>query len=1005
MPSLRVLPVGILERYDSIVPAEFRGDKNGGLEWLSPVSFERLNEALSHEKPDLILFFDECRGSTAIRQSIATAGRLASVVLVPTYDEDDATDCIQRGAQDYLGTEGLAPGTFHRALLHAWQRASIRAALFRSIEGSASNHPGPASSVFASRLRELSEERVRAEKALVETVSRYRFLLDIVPQIIWTTDRTGDIIYINRYGTDYTGQPIASAANQGWRVLIHPDDLDHTQRAWERAIPEGVGFEIQHRIRARDGSYRWFDLRAVPRRDEKGNVLEWIGIEADIDEEKRVEARLTEAQDELGIRILERTSELAYANEMLKAEVAERRFAEAEAQRAREIAEAANRSKNEFLANISHEIRTPMNGIIGMTELAMETDLTSQQREYLQLVAHSADSLLVLINDMLDFAKIEAGKLELENEPFLLRKAVQESVDTMAVRAAQKGLALDVLVGDEVPAVVFGDAMRLRQLIINLLGNATKFTEKGRIGVRVTAASDEAGKSEVLFEISDTGIGIPDDKQAVIFEAFAQVDGSMTRRYGGTGLGLAIVSSLVHKMGGEVGVSSKLGEGSTFTLQIPFKVGVASDVPEPATSGQNDATGQGKPPRQQVIVVAEESSETAQALVQMLEGMRRGTTIQGSGKRAAEEILHRREQGRPFHLVMVDATLSDMSGEAFVQLINGEERSFSAPVVLMLPATSTPAEVKSAWSAGPDWVLYKPVMPADLRETLERSAMSDPGNDSDRSPFGGGSPETRAALRVLVAEDNLVNQVVAERILSSFGCSLVTVANGREAVAAVEHEPFDLILMDIQMPEMDGMEATRRIRSLPDERALLPIVAMTAHAMKGDRERFLAAGMDHYISKPFHKDELLLLIKSIKPRVRRAVAMPVSSAPAPAVPDDPEARSSVSLKRFLKTMGGDETLFRGACELFVEWIPGLVMELGKALEEHRADDAGRLAHNLKDSLDSVGARECSERVTVLEANLRSRDFPGALNLFRTIEEENRAILTEMDKFRSSAVAG
>ncbi len=1001
MPSLCVLPVGNPIRCDSFVSAELRADTRKSIAWAAAVGFEHLTEALAEVKPDVLLFLPEKPGAE-LHHAIAAAGRLAVVVVLPKYNEAVAEDCLERGAQDCIAADGLTATGLSHAVSHAWHRYVLRAADLRRLNDYAALVEAAAGGApeLQTHVKALAEERERAEKALVETVTRYRFLLDTIPQIVWTVSPTGELIYCNQFGLDYVGHTLEESREKRGRGVIHPDDDEITRQKSHAAFAEGTPYQIEHRLRGKDGVYRWFELRAVPRRDRKGKILEWIGSECDIDAQKRVEERLKEAQDQLGVRILERTSELAFANEQLKAEVAERRYAEAEAQRAREIAEAANRSKNEFLANISHEIRTPMNGIIGMTELALETKLDPQQREYLQLVARSADSLLILINDMLDFAKIEAGRMDLDYEPFLVRKAIQEAVEAMAVRARHRGLALNLTVTDDVPAVVIGDPMRLRQILINLLGNATKFTEKGSVDVQVTTnGADEEGQPRVVFEIADTGIGIPGDKQSVIFEAFAQVDGSMTRRYGGTGLGLAIVSSLVHKMGGEISVKSKLGEGSTFTVQIPFKVGAPSDLPESAAAAASAAAEPGpKFAPQRVLIAAKETSETAKALAQMLQGMRRATVIHSHGEVACQEVAKARDEGRAFQLVMVDTELADMSGQDFVKSLAGEQRNLDAPVVLMLPATATPAEVKAAWTAGPDWVLYKPVMPVDLRETLERSAMSDPCAGGEQTAFANVPPAARSALRVLIAEDNVVNQIVAERILSSFGCSIVTVGNGREAVAAIEREPFDLILMDIQMPEMDGMEATRRIRSLPDDRARLPIVAMTAHAMKGDRERFLAAGMDHYISKPFHKDELLLLIKSIKPRVRRAIAMPVDAAAAAPEPP-PVVNESISLKRFLKAMGGDETLFRGACDLFAEWIPGLALELGKALEEHRPDDAGRLAHNLKDSLDSVGARESSERVTVLEANLRSRDFPGALGHFKTIEEDIRAILAEIEAYR------
>jgi len=817
----------------------------------------------------------------------------------------------------------------------------------------------------------------------VETVERSRFLSNSLPQIVWTADPNGTQVYLNSFWAQYSGQSIQETLATGWNDSIHPDDMALTRQRWQQSLESGEPFDIQHRVRALDGAYRWHQSRAVPRRDSTGKILEWIGTEICIDEEKRVEERLKEAHDELGIRILERTSDLAHANESLQAEVAERRRAEQVAQKAREVAEAANRSKTEFLANISHEIRTPMNGIIGMTELALETNLDLQQRECLQIVAHSADSLLTLINDMLDFAKIEAGRLELDNEPFLLRDTLEDVVKMMGVRTSQKGLKLRLEVLPDVPGKIVGDPLRLRQILLNLISNSVKFTEKGEVAVKVSVISAHNNLANLLFEVSDTGIGIPEDKQAVIFEAFAQGDGSMTRRYGGTGLGLAIVSSLVKKMGGDIRVRSRLGDGSTFAFNFQAHVESYEEVKlemPPVEAKTERYAGM------RVLVVAEKRSATATALQEMLKSLYLDSTVIGLGEEAMGEIERTQSQNSAYRLIMVDAALGDMSGAEFVYtLVKGHE--IKAPVVLLLAGSASPEEIKQAWAAGPDWILYKPVIAADLMETLERSVlMVEPDNIQEAPPADVviQKREAQPPLRVLVVEDNLVNQIVAERILMSLGCYIVKANNGREAVEAVEREPLDLILMDIQMPEMDGMEATRIIRSMPDERANLPIVAITAHAMKGDRERFLASGMDHYISKPFHKDELLLLVKAIAARVRK----PSAGVPPVAQMDSVKPL----LDGFLKAMGGDETLFRGACDLFAEMMPTRVAELGTMIQEHRAHDAERLAHNLRTSLDSVGIREISEGVTVLEANLRSRDFAGAAVLFEKIQGDIRAIL-------------
>ena len=996
MLPLHVLPVGLPMVCGEFLQTKFPGSGDATLDFLAPTSPAEAVAALGSGGIDLVLFLSDGTAPDEMEAVLKSPHKIATLVLSKEEDQATALAALRCGAQEYLALSGRTASELARAMRHAWERHQFQRAASESLE---SQLEVSARTIhrLTTQLKGVADERILAEKALVETVARYRFLLDSLPQIVWTADAKGALVYLNQYWVQYSGRGIQQTLIEGWGASIHPEDIEPTQECQRISIAKGEPFGIQHRLRAMDGAYRWHELRAVPRRNAVGKILEWIGTEADIDDQKRVEERLREAHDELGIRILERTSELAHANELLQAEVTERRRAEVEAQKARDVAEAANRSKTEFLANISHEIRTPMNGIIGMTDLALETNLDLQQREYLQLVSHSADALLGLINDMLDFAKIEADRLELENVPFGLRKALEESIKTLGLRASEKGIRINLEIASDVPARIFGDPVRLRQVMLNLLGNAIKFTEKGKIDVLVSAISTRNGHINLLFEISDTGIGIPEDKLGVIFEAFAQVDGSMTRRFGGTGLGLAIVSSLIKKMGGDIRVRSKLGEGSTFSFNLPARV----DSSEEAASTEQPV-GAGIPQEQndgmRVLIVAEERSETGITLATMLKSLGFESSVVGLSEGALGEIERAKSQGCAYRLVMVDAFLGDMSGDRFVQTL-AEHQELRAPVVLMLPGSASPEEVKKAWAAGPDWVLYKPVIQADLLETIERSLlMVEPEHirHAHRESTPAKKPE-KPPLRVLVAEDNTVNQIVAERILLSFGCAITTVNNGKEALEAMERESFDLILMDIQMPEMDGMEATRRIRSFPDKRAHLPIVAMTAHAMKGDRERFLASGMDHYISKPFHKDELLLLIKSIESRVKnQALGMQNLAVPAEA--------KRVSLDAFLKAMGGDKVLFLAACELFLEMIPGRLKELSDALEGGRVQDAERVAHNLKASLDSVGAREISERLTVLEANLRSRDFPGALSHLKRIQEDIRAILSEIEARRAESPA-
>jgi len=389
------------------------------------------------------------------------------------------------------------------------------------------------------------DEQARIEAELRDSERRYRFLADAMPQIVWTNPPDGTSEYFNRRWTDYTGLSLEESKEWGWTRVLHPDDLDHCLLRWSTALATGELYEIEYRFRRADGVYRWHLGRADPMRDEHGRIVRWFGTCTDIDDQKRVEAELRRSQEGLAERISERTAALETANHALVAEVAERKLAE-------EAAQAASRAKGEFLANMSHEIRTPMNGILGMTELALGTSLSPTQREYLQIVASSADALLTVINDILDFSKIEAGKLELDPVSFAVRDALTDTLRSLALRAHDKGLELACRVAPDVPRSVVGDSGRLRQILVNLVGNAIKFTARGEVVVAVSRDEPDGAPdstTRLWFTVSDTGIGIPPHKREAIFAPFEQADGSTTRRYGGTGLGLAISSELVALMG------------------------------------------------------------------------------------------------------------------------------------------------------------------------------------------------------------------------------------------------------------------------------------------------------------------------------------------------------------------------------------------------------------------------------------------------------------------------
>jgi two-component system sensor histidine kinase/response regulator len=686
--------------------------------------------------------------------------------------------------------------------------------------------------------------RKTIENALRESNEKFLLLADNITDAFWI--RSADmreVHYISPAFERIWGREAATlyANPDQWADFMLPADRDRVVAAFKALTAESRSLDIDYRIVRPDGEIRWVRVRGFQVRDSSDRLIRLTGIVTDITDRQRADETLQTSLEEI-----------SRTNQALEAEIVERK-------RAEEAAEAANRSKSEFLANMSHEIRTPLNGVVGMTELMLGTDLTPEQREYLDLVKASGESLLTVINDILDFSKIEAGQLTVEAVPFDLTDCLATTVKLLATRAHVKGLELAYDIGAGVPRTVAGDAGRLRQIVTNLMSNAIKFTARGEV-VLTVALEEETDLDVVLrFSVSDTGIGIAADKHEVIFKPFVQADGSTTREYGGTGLGLAIATSLVTLLGGRIWLESQPGHGSTFH----FTVRAARPQPEllerPASDGPMGRL------RDMPVLVVDDNEVYRRILERTLQRWQMKPVLADDGRAGLAAMRARRLAGARFPLVLLDGHMPDMDGFEVAEEIRNDPGLAGATI--LLTSGGHRGDGARCRALGIAAYLTKPVDPDELLQAMVLVlGMSEGGAAPNHVVTRHSFRETRRPLSILLAEDNRVNQMVAARVLRKRGHTVSIAENGRQALAALAGGTFDLVLMDVHMPEMDGFEATQIIRAREKsagDGAHQPIIAMTALAMKGDEERCLAAGMDGYVPKPIEIDALFAVIDSV----------------------------------------------------------------------------------------------------------------------------------------------
>jgi two-component system sensor histidine kinase/response regulator len=798
---------------------------------------------------------------------------------------------------------------------------------------------------------------VLAEESIQNKRARLQTLIETLPDIIWLKDVEGRYVNCNRKCERFLGAAEAALKGKTDHDFLPKDLADDFYEGARRAIRERSPVISHHWVEfAVDGHREYVELVNTPFVDTKGVLKGSMGIARDVTAFKQAEEELRRHRDKLESLVVERTGELELA---------------------KSSAERANQAKSEFLANMSHEIRTPMNAILGMTELALRTDLSPRQRDYLVKVKSAAGSLLGIINQILDFSKIEAGKLILEECEFRLESIFENLANIVAVKADEKGLEFLIDPLPPMPATLIGDPMRLGQILMNLCGNAVKFTKAGKIVVSVSRLPpSDPDRLQLQFAVSDSGVGMTEEQLGRLFRPFEQADASVSRSYGGSGLGLAICKQLVQLMGGSISAESSPGKGSVFRFSASFGISSATIPEDKSLTGRLSMLP---------VLVIDNGDEDRLILSGLLQGIGCKVTTCGSAELGLREIESRRAT-KPYSIVMIDWKMPGADGFEAVDLIRRHPERFGTPSIIMVTAFGNDAiQARANWQ-GLDGYLTKPVTPSALLDKLNDVLAARQNNAGFEVTSAANAEEAKdmadphrariGGKRILLVEDNEFNQQIGYELLADLTGAVVTIAgNGREALSALAEQEFDVVLMDVQMPEMDGLLATKRIREMPGHQSL-PIIALTASATVAERERCMAAGMNDFLVKPFNPHELFELVA----RWTNGTAA--------------VGKSAIDLAVGLARCAGSRQLLLKLLKVFIEKQRGRSNEIDQALAAGDWDKARQIAHSMKSGAGTIGAIRLQNVSNRLELALAVEGQPQIGTLAREFAEElERAALS------------